>query len=157
MNQHGNQNPNQPNNGFPQHNITPIRPNTGNQFPNPNQPNYNPNTGHNQNPNQPNYNPSTGNQFPSPNQPTYNPTGGNQNQGAFMNPNVNPRPDIGPNGVALAPFPGVNSNNNGGQNQYGYDNSQNRPVTNDPNRYNNNNSGGNVPLAGYTGAHVPLA
>lgn len=149
----GNQYPNQPNSGFPHQNITPNRPNTGNQFPNQF------NSG-NQYPNQPNYNPNV-----SPNQPNYNPNSGpNQHQGSFTNPNdyrpsvpnvpqqtnTNQRPDTGSGGVVLAPFPNANLNNNGGQNQFNYDmNSQNRPTTSDRN--------GNVPLAGYTGAHVPLA
>lgn len=174
-NQHGNQNPNQPNSGFPTN-----RPNTGNQFPNQSnsgfpQPNVTPNrpnTG-NQYPNQPNNGPNTGNQFPNQfnggNQPNYNPNGGNPNQFTNQNDyrpsgpitpqtNTNQRPDVGAGGVVLAPFPGVNSNNNGGHNQYNYDNSQNRPTTNDPNNRYNSNSNGNVPLAGYSGAaHVPLA
>lgn len=79
--------------------------------------------------------PNNGNQYP--NQPNYNPNSGNQNQGSFTNQNdyrpsapsqtnVNQRPSVSSSGVALAPFPDANSNNNyGGGNQFNYGNSQN--------------------------------
>lgn len=134
----------------------------GNQYPN--QPNIAPNRPSNENQytNQFNH----GNQYP--NQPNYSPNSDKQNQGAFANQNnvlpsvpttsqtnVNQGPNISPSGVGLAPFPDVNSNSFGGRNQFNYDNPQNRPISTDANnRYNNN---GNVPLAGYSGAHVPLA
>lgn len=146
---------NQPNSGNVQQNISPNAPHNGNQYPNQ----YN---NGKQYPNQPNYNPSNGNHnqgiSPQPSGPFIKQNDHHPSAPVAPQPNANQRPDIGSNGVALAPFPDVNSNNNG-RNMLNYDSSPNRPISSDTSdRY---SGSGNVPLAGlaggYTGAHVPLA
>lgn len=133
----------------------------------------------NQNQNRYNQQPNYGNAFQS-NSNVNNPNGNvyhnsNLNDGLNVRSSFNQvlnqqvpqsqapqRPDYDPNGVALAPFPDQNSNNNYETNKhFNYENLYRRQ----PSSYQNVNSrldtsSGNqqqVPLAGYGGVQIPLA
>lgn len=120
---------------------------------------------------------NNGNQYPSQSNigasnqgihPTSNINAVQTNQNSFNQPTqatVYQKPDYDPNRVALAPFPDVRSfpNNhvNNGQlfNNREHVQNQQPPINIQPdvNSRFNSNGPSQIPLAGYTGAHVPLA
>lgn len=70
------------------------------------------------------------------------------------NPLANP--DYHPTGVALAAFPGEQSNNPGARKNFNYDNLYHR-YPSEPSVDSTINDGSKVQLAHYGGSHVPLA